>query len=280
VDAGSVDGVHPIEWLRAVARSGGASPHDLAGEAATALAALADEPHDVLPACRRLLDRHPSVGSLWWACARMVAAADPSAEADAIVRDLDAEQTGLSLTLDLPESATVTVVGWTELADELAVRRGDLRILAVVDDHGAGAGGRRSRWSLWEDGESVDDSDEVVVVPRPGLGAAVRASDVVLVEALAVGAERVVAAAGTLAAAATARQLDAAEVWLSVGVGRRLPDSLLAALEDRVFGPYDEREPWKAQADRLDAGLVHRVVEPLTIPCPAPPELLRPTGRR
>lgn len=272
--------MHPIEWLRAVARSGGASAHDLAGEAATALAALGDEPHDMVPACRRLLDRHPTVGSLWWACARMVAAADPKAEAEAIVRDLDAEQTGLSLTIDLPESATVTVVGWTELADELAVRRGDLRILAVVDDAGGSGdvGGRRSRWSLWEDGAGVDDSDEVVVVPAGGLGAAVRASNVVLVEASAAGAERVVAAPGSLAAAATARQLGGAtgvEVWLSVGVGRRLPDNLLGALEARVFGPHDGREPWKAGADRVDVSLVDRVVEPLSIPCPAPPELLR-----
>jgi hypothetical protein len=273
--------MHPIEWLRAVARSGVASPHDLAGEAAAALAALADEPHDLVPACRRLLDRHPSVATLWWTCARMVAAADPSAEADAIVRDLDAEQTGLSLTLDLPDGATVTVVGWTELADELAVRRGDLRILAVVDDTGGGAGGgRRSRWSLWEDS---DDSaqDEVVVVPGAGLGAAVRASDVVLAEALAVGADRVVAASGTLAAVATARQLGDTEVWLAVGVGRRLPNPLLGALEDRVFSAADEdREPWKAGVDRFTLGLVDRVVEPLAIPCPAPPELLRSTGRR
>jgi hypothetical protein len=273
--------VHPIEWLRAVARSGAASPHDLAAEAAAALAALADEPHDLIPACRRLLDRHPAVGSLWWACARMVAAADPRAEADAIVRDLDAEQTGLSLTLDLPENATVAVIGWTDLADELAVRRGDLRILAVVDDtRGAGgAGGRRSRWSLWEDAD--DDTDEVVVVPGAGLGAAVQASDVVLAEALAVGGERVVAVPGTLAAAATARHLAASEVWLAVGVGRRLPDPLLAALEQRVFGTADEAaEPWRADADRFDVGLVDRVVEPLAVPCPAPPELLRPTGRR
>lgn len=273
--------MHPIEWLRAVARSGSATPHDLAGEAAAALAALADEPHDMVPACRRLLDRHPTVGSLWWACARMVAAADAAAEADAIVRDLDAEQTGLSLTLDLPENATVAVVGWTELADELAVRRGDLRILAVVADADS-SGNARSRWSLWEDSDSADDSDEVVVVPGSGLGAAVGASDIVLAESLAVGRDHFVAAPGTLAATSVARALGSAEVWLSVGVGRRLPDALFGALEERVFGAGSDHDdaPWRIEAERVATALVDRVVEPLSVPCPAPPELLRSTGRR
>ena len=54
--------VHPIEMLRAVARSRRGPPGELAAEAAWGLAALAEEePAAVLPACRRLLERQPGL---------------------------------------------------------------------------------------------------------------------------------------------------------------------------------------------------------------------------
>ena len=75
--------VHPIEMLRAVARSRMAPPGKLAAEAAWGLGALAsEEPAAVLPACRRLLERQPGCGPLWWVCARILTAADPAREAD------------------------------------------------------------------------------------------------------------------------------------------------------------------------------------------------------
>ena len=78
IPAGSVASVHPIERLRYVARAGWAAPAVLAAEAAWALADLAlhEEPA-VLPACRRLLDRHPGCGPLWWVAARILTAGDP-----------------------------------------------------------------------------------------------------------------------------------------------------------------------------------------------------------
>jgi hypothetical protein len=76
--------VHPIEWLRAVARSG-AVPHDeLAGEAASALAALGDDPAGLLLSARRLIDRHPTAGVLWWTCSRLLASPDVYAEVRAL----------------------------------------------------------------------------------------------------------------------------------------------------------------------------------------------------
>src|ERR1700722_7187465 len=69
--------------LRAVARSRMAPPGELAAEAAWGLAALAsEEPAAVLPACRRLLERQPGCGPLWWLCARILTAGDPAGEAD------------------------------------------------------------------------------------------------------------------------------------------------------------------------------------------------------
>lgn len=69
--------------LRAVARSRMAPPGELAAEAAWGLAALAsEEPAAVLPACRRLLERQPGCGPLWWLCARILASGEPAREAD------------------------------------------------------------------------------------------------------------------------------------------------------------------------------------------------------
>ncbi len=75
--------MHPIEMLRSVARSRGGAPADIGAEAAWCLAALAaDEPAAVLPACRRLLERHPDCGPLWWASARILTAGDQILEAE------------------------------------------------------------------------------------------------------------------------------------------------------------------------------------------------------
>src|ERR1700722_1165779 len=69
--------------LRAVARSRHAPPGELAAEAAWGLAALAsEEPAAVLPASRRLLERQPACGPLWWLCARVLTAGVPAGEAD------------------------------------------------------------------------------------------------------------------------------------------------------------------------------------------------------
>jgi hypothetical protein len=75
--------MHPIEMLRSVARSRGGAPADIGAEAAWCLGALAvDEPAAVLPACRRLLERHPGCGPLWWVSARVLTAGDPVFEAE------------------------------------------------------------------------------------------------------------------------------------------------------------------------------------------------------
>src|SRR3989337_1660946 len=102
------------------------------------LGVLADDPFGLVTACRRLLDRHPGAGALWWACARLLDAADPRSEARAVVRELDDDEAVLPpLSLDLPERSTVVVVpdaaGGSELVDRLALRRDDL-IPVEADD--------------------------------------------------------------------------------------------------------------------------------------------------
>ncbi|HXQ43979.1 MAG TPA: hypothetical protein VN816_05040 [Acidimicrobiales bacterium] len=113
--------MHPIERLRYVARSGWGAPDVLAAEAAWALADLAvREAPAVLPACRRLLDRHPGCGPMWWVAARMVTAGDPVAEGEHCADALECDQTDELLDEALPDGARV-------------VRRGGMGDVASAD---------------------------------------------------------------------------------------------------------------------------------------------------
>lgn len=225
-------GVHPIERLRFVARSQGAPTDLLVREAAGALGAFRDDPAGMVAACRRIIDRQLSCAPLWWLCARMLCAPEPMAEARAAVDELAEDMTARLLAAALPDDATVVVVGWPEQSFGALRRRGDLQVL-VVD----------------VDGEAetvVDQLDSVGVMAEPvaarNVAAAVRAADVVLLDALAVGPEQTLVASGSFAASAAAAQLEV-PVWLVAGAGRLMPASMFTALQTR----------WSAGVDELDA---------------------------
>ena len=83
--------MHPIELLRHVARSspGWADESELAADAAIGLAALSHhDPAAMVTACARMRERHPDCQPLHRACERLLAAADPDAEADKILAEL------------------------------------------------------------------------------------------------------------------------------------------------------------------------------------------------
>jgi hypothetical protein len=230
--------VHPIERLRAVARARDLEQTLLASEAASVLGSLAFDPMSLLTSCRRLVDRHPAAGALWWACARLLAADDARAEARRIALDLDDDPARIDLSLELPDGAVVTVVpdaaGGSDLAGDLAGMRDDLDVVAF--DGGAPASGT-------PDG-------------------------ILLVETGAAGPHRFLGAVGAGEALAEARQAGAA-AWLLVAVGRRLPGPLFDALVTRAGTAAGEVLP-------IDG--VDRIVEPRQVPCPCPPELLRQPG--
>ena len=69
--------MHPIEHLRYVARAQGADPASLAEETAHALGSLRVDPSGLVVACRRIVERHPFVGPLWWLCANVTTSAEP-----------------------------------------------------------------------------------------------------------------------------------------------------------------------------------------------------------
>ncbi|MBA3655450.1 MAG: hypothetical protein H0W70_14800, partial [Actinobacteria bacterium] len=106
--------MHPIERLRYVARARGAGPTALGREAAGALAGFADDPPALVTACRRLVDRHPTDGPVWWLAARVLAAADPGSEAWRAAEELADDPTPGELAAGLPGDATVLLVGWPE----------------------------------------------------------------------------------------------------------------------------------------------------------------------
>lgn len=79
VGGDSVAAVHPLEHLRYLAGSGALDQRTLVGETAYVLERLAFDRSTMLVGCRRILERHPSAGSLWWLASRALVAADPRA---------------------------------------------------------------------------------------------------------------------------------------------------------------------------------------------------------
>lgn len=199
---GSVGRVHPIERLRAVARAREVDQSLLASEATSVLGAFAGDPLGLVTACRRLLERHPSAGALWWSFARLLDAADVRAESHAVRRDLEGVPAATSLNLDLPDGVVVAILpdvaGGSELGEDLCGWRDDL---VLAHDPGA----------LHVDREE----------PR-----------ILLVEAGAAGPDRFLAPAGAGDEIAAAKDAGVA-VWLVVDVGRRLPRPLFEALVRR-----------------------------------------------
>lgn len=248
----------------------------VAREAAAALAEIAEvEPPGLVPACRRLIERHVTAGPVWWVSARILSAADPVAAARDAVRELDADRTEHHLADAIPEAATVTVVGWPEITAEALRIRGDVEVL-VVDAGGEGAALARRLEGLGSSCELVSES---------GVGPAAAVSDLVIVEALVAGTPGVLAASGSLAAAAVAHHAGV-PVWAVTGAGRVLPEALWEAVVARFDG--EGREPWDRSAELVVSSLLSEAVGPdgagevadglAAARCPAAPELLRPAG--
>ena len=268
--------MHPIEHLRYVARATGADPVLVAREAASALAEMyRSEPAALVPACRRLVERHLAAGPVWWLSARMLGADDPVEGARAATRELDRDLTADHLAELLPDTATVVIVGWPDVSVEALRSRGDLEVL-VVDSRGEGAALVR---------RLVDRGTEAQLIPDSGAGPAVAVSDVVLIEAMAGGPGGVLAAPGSLAAAAVAasRRIP---VWAVTGVARVLPERLWESLLARLDASGEE--PWERAGEVVPAELLSQVVATggaaevgaglTTTTCPAAAELFRAAG--
>lgn len=243
--AGKVAAVHPIERLRYLARSSGGDPRVMVSETASALRGMGVDPAGLVVACRRIVERHPTSGPLWWMCAHMLTAPDPYATARRLADEIDADLTPDVLIDSIPADITLCVVGWPDLAGEAILRRGDIRVLAIDADDQGGLFVRR-----------LDRADvEAEVIEPAGIAAAVLAADLVIVEALAASSGELIAARGSRAAASVA-YCSEVPVWAVAGIGRCLPEAAFLSLVERLG---DVRAPWLAEADVMPLALFSHV---------------------
>jgi len=264
--------MHPIERLRYVARADGAGPSLLGRESAGALASFAGDPVALVTACRRLVERHPTAGTVWWLAARVLTTG--ADEAWHAAEELEDDPTSAVLAAALPDDAAVLVVGWPEQVGEALRRRGDLEVL--VADSIDGSGSSFCRRLVNADVDAYD-------IPDAGIAAAAADVDLVLLEATALGPTGFVAATGSHGAAAAAHFAEV-PVWVCAGAGRVLPGRLWDALVARLDAV--EADPWERPDEVVPLDLADQVHGPAgAMPamdafkradCPVAPELLKP----
>jgi hypothetical protein len=263
--------VQPFERLRAIARHGG-DDRLLVAEAADCLGEFDDDPAALVVTCRRLLHHHPERAPLWWLCARVLAAPEPSEaawDAEALVRD-DHTADRLSGVLPFPADHPVAVLGWPAATGEALALRPDLEVLVVRDDRHGSGGDERWRTRLARSDASARPVDLVEAV-------AFEPSHL-LIEVVGGGPERLLVSEGTADALATLAR-PGLVVWLVAGVGRILPARLFDAMVRELGDPEDRAlELLDVQAaDRIagPTGLVRPEQLARRVDCPVAPELLR-----
>ncbi len=259
--------MQPFERLRAIARHGG-DDRLLVAEAADCLGEFDDDPAALVVTCRRLLHHHPERAPLWWLCAKVLAAPDPSEaawDAEALMR-ADRTSDRLAALLPFPADHPVAVFGWPELSGAALAIRPDLEALAVRTNRGD------DRWRARlarSDAEArpVDLVDVRALEPSH-----------LLVEVVGASPTQVLVPDGTAAALAEVAR-PGMVVWLVAGVGRVLPARLFEAMLRRLGEPEDHGlELLDVQvADRIagPTGLVRPEQVLRFVDCPVAPELLR-----
>jgi len=233
--------VHPIERLRHVARAGGAPVDEVFRAAAASLAGFAEDPVSLVTACRRLIERHPENGPIWWLCARVLTSGDPHDEAWRCLDRWVSDRTPAELGHALPDGATIAVVGSPDRLLGAFAGRGDVRVLAADVEGDAYGFVRRL--------DAVDVGADTVDVAR--LGPAVAAVDLVVLDAVAVGPDAALTAPGSWPVAAVAHT-SGVPVWLVAGTGRVVAPATWPSVSDRTDG--------SRTVDRLASELVDRVV--------------------
>lgn len=137
-----------MEYLRHVAGAQGARASDLVHESAWALGVMASDPQALVLVVRRLVEKHPTCGPLWWLGAHVLTAADP------VLRLRE-------LTADYSDDPTESHV------DELLARTPDAG--PVVEAAGCGVDGDGCEVLVdahWVDVGTLDLSRAVLVVGR------------------------------------------------------------------------------------------------------------------
>lgn len=246
----------------------------LVEETAHALASLRFDPSGMVVACRRIVERHPFAGPLWWLCSGICSSAEPFEAVWELAAEARADRTDYRLAGELPHDAQVVTIGNPVTIAEGLVRRGDVEVLAFDVNHEASGFVRR----LERGDVDVEPLDAGVA------GAAVRDADVVLVEAWALDATRVVAPVGSSTIAGLAAA-DGVPCWLVAGVGTRLPTGYLDAMAAQAERLRSDLDPWDLDVEILPTSRFTDVLGPrgrlpmgppaTTAECGFTPELLR-----
>ena len=201
----------------------------------------------------------------------MLTDADPHRVAREIVEQMRDDRTADHLDVALPDDATVVTVGWPEVVGQAIARRGDIRVLAIDADHQGSSFVQR-----------LEHGDiECELLPAEAAALAAARADLVLVEAEAVDATRIVAPIGSAVLAAVAG-VAGTPLWLVAGRGRRLPPALIDGMIARIV---DEDEPFDVEVEVVPTTSVTDVIGPdgrvsmsaaaVAAECDVAPELLR-----
>ena len=248
----------------------------LVEETAHALGGLRFDPSGVVVACRRIVERHPFAGPLWWLCSGICASAEPFEAVWELADESRADRTAANLGAELPDDAAVVTIGAPSTIAEGLARRGDIEVLAFDAQHDATTFVRRL------------ERAEVDVTPVDAgvAGAVVATADVVVVEAWALDQNRVVAPIGSSTVAGLAHATGVA-CWLVAPVGTRLPSGYLDVMEGQLTEMADEFDAWDLDAELVPSSFFTDVVGPrgrlpmgppaTAAECAFTPELLRPS---
>lgn len=156
----------------------------------------------------------------------MAMAAEPRREARALIEEIGDDPTSRHVSQEIPDDATILVVGWPSLTVNGLPQRGDVEVLVLDVEGQANAVVRRlSRADM--EVESVDPAH---------VAGAVDEADLVIVEVGAMGDVAALVDVGNLPAVAVAR-LAKKPVWFVAGVGRHLPEQYFTEIVDRVTDP-------------------------------------------
>src|SRR5690606_5270561 len=120
-----------IEHLRYVARAQGADPTALVEETAHALGSLHFDPSGLVVACRRIVERHPFTGPLWWLCSSVTTSAEPFEAVWELADEICHDPTAREWAAALPCAPTIVAFGDPEEIGTGLTRRGEVRVLAL-----------------------------------------------------------------------------------------------------------------------------------------------------
>jgi hypothetical protein len=261
--------VHPIEHLRYLARTDSADAAGLVAETATALGALRGEHANLVVAARRIVERHPSVGPLWWLCAHLLVADDARELAWDLADEVSADPTADVLAAELPLATRVLTGGLHPAIGEVAAERPDVTITCLaLTDAARRAAGRIARF-----GPVID------LIGAPELAAAADSADVVLVTLMA-GSADLALTTPEAAAAARAGVAAGTPVWLVAPVGTCLPRRYVEAIAEGARNLVAAIDPVLAARIVGPHGARTDVAAALAPTAPMAPELLRAIGAR